>query len=90
LYTPAIKRVRQAVCHHLYNYETFDYSSVSRDTLRRQLKPIEKLVLKLCNVAGIYSVSRIWADSDKKMRIYSSASIAENPLLAVRAFTLKQ
>jgi hypothetical protein len=35
LYTPAIKRVRQAVCHHLYNYETFDYSSVSRDTLNR-------------------------------------------------------
>jgi len=46
----------------------------------RQLKPIEKLMLKLCNVVEIYSVSRIWADSDKKMRTYSSASIAENPM----------
>jgi hypothetical protein len=41
-------------------------------------------VLKLCNVAELYSVSRIWADSDKKKRICSSASIVENPLLAVR------
>lgn len=47
-------------------------------SVSRQLKPIEKLMMKICNVAGIYSVSRIWADSDKKMRIYSSASIAEN------------
>ena len=47
-------------------------------SVSRQLKPIEKLMMKLCNVAGIYSVSRIWADSDKKMRIYSSASMAEN------------
>ena len=47
-------------------------------SVSRQLKPIEKLMMKLCNVAGNYSVSRIWADSDKKMRIYSSASIAEN------------
>lgn len=41
-------------------------------------QPIEKLMMKLCNVGEIYSVSRIWADSDKKMRIYSSASIAAN------------
>jgi hypothetical protein len=47
----------------------------------RQLKPIEKLKLKLNSFAEIYPVSRIWADSDKKMRIYSSASIAENPML---------
>jgi hypothetical protein len=29
-------------------------------------QPIEKLMMKLCNVAGIYSVSRIWADSEQK------------------------
>jgi hypothetical protein len=39
-------------------------------------------MVKLCNVDGIYSVSRIWVDSDKKMRIYSSANISENPMLA--------
>jgi hypothetical protein len=28
-------------------------------SVSRQLKPIEKLMMKLCNVAGIYSVSLI-------------------------------
>ena len=31
----------------------------------RQLKPIEKLKMKLGNVDELYLVSRIWADSDK-------------------------
>jgi hypothetical protein len=55
-------------------------------SVSRQLKPIEKLKMKLCNVVEFYSVSRIWADSDKKMRIYSSASIAEN--LAVSSIAI--
>ena len=32
LYTPAAGRVRQANCHHLYNYETIALALVSRDT----------------------------------------------------------
>jgi len=36
LYTPAERRVRQACCHHLYNYKTGFYHPVSRDTLSRE------------------------------------------------------
>ena len=39
-------------------------------SVSRQLKPIEKLKLKLNSFVEIYSVSRIWADSDKKMSLY--------------------
>ena len=34
LYTPAVRRVRQANCHHLYNYKTKSHYPVSRDTLQ--------------------------------------------------------
>jgi hypothetical protein len=51
--------------------------------LQPEQKPIEKLKLKLCTFDELYSVSRIWADSDKKTRIYSSANIAENLMLVI-------
>jgi hypothetical protein len=44
LYTPAVGRVRQADCHHLYNYETVAFTSVSRDTLQPELKPSKDLL----------------------------------------------
>ena len=48
-------------------------------SVSRQLKPIEKLKLKLCNVADLYLVRRTWADSDKKLRIYSSPRHSAKP-----------
>jgi len=47
LYTPAAERVRQANCHHLYNYETTAIAFVSRDTL----KPEQKLKNDLLPIA---------------------------------------
>jgi hypothetical protein len=41
LYTPAAGRVRQADCHHLYNYETNLKAFVSRDTLQPEQLTID-------------------------------------------------
>jgi len=38
------RRVRQAICHHLYNYETSINSLVSRDTLCRKQKVIRLMM----------------------------------------------
>ncbi|HET7115040.1 MAG TPA: hypothetical protein VFI29_01030, partial [Hanamia sp.] len=38
LYTPAERRVRQADCHHLYNYESGFHYPNSRDTLCRNMQ----------------------------------------------------
>ncbi|HET7118310.1 MAG TPA: hypothetical protein VFI29_17565, partial [Hanamia sp.] len=47
LYTPAERRVRQADCHHLYNYESGFHYPNSRDTLCPELllKPAILLIV---------------------------------------------
>jgi len=45
---------------------------------------IEKLMMKITTKADRIPSAWIWADSDMKLRIYSSASIAANSMLCVR------
>jgi hypothetical protein len=52
--------------------------------LQPEQKLIEKLKLKLRYTVEIYSFSRTADDSDIQIRIYSSASIVENPMLCAR------
>ncbi len=49
--------------------------------LPRNCSPIEKLMMKITAKADRNSSAGTAADSELKMRIYSSASIAANPML---------
>jgi hypothetical protein len=47
LYTPAERRVRQACCHHLYNYESGFHYPVSRDTLSRNKSTVNEQIVEI-------------------------------------------
>ncbi|HET7116244.1 MAG TPA: hypothetical protein VFI29_07120, partial [Hanamia sp.] len=49
LYTPAERRVRQADCHHLYNYESGFHYPNSRDTLSPEPKLNKELKVQNMN-----------------------------------------